>query len=437
MRLKIATLLWVAAVARAQETPPAPVDVKKLVERLDQLEKQNESMLSEIRELRAELAAAKPAERLDVQEARTDELAQSKVEASQRMPVAITGMLLFNAFTNGRYGGAFQDPILATLNAVQRPSGASFRQTVLGLTFHGPDLPGGGKSSGSFYMDFFAGSGLASNNLFHIRLATIDLAWKGTTLTVGQDKPIVAPREPTTLAQVGFAPLSSAGNLWNWQPQARIEQRFHFSEDSGVRAQAGVFETAEVYPGSSAQTFASTLERSRPAYQARVEYFRGKDNRRFEIAPGFSFSQSHVAGTSTASRIFTLDGLVRPASFVQFDGAFFHGRNATGLGALRQPFTVLATGVVLPVNVNGGWAQMSLFPTQRLSFHFYGGGEFDSGPGLPGGAISRNVAYAGNLIYKLAPNVLAALELSQNRTHYLSIGNRLNNHYDLAIAYLF
>jgi hypothetical protein len=40
-------------------------------------------------------------------------------------------------------------------------------------------------------------------------------------------------------------------------------------------------------------------------------------------------------------------------------------------------------------------------------------------------------------MYKLAPNVLAALELAQVRTQYLGSLFRLNNHYDLALAYMF
>lgn len=430
MGIKLATALWCGAAALLAQSPPP--DVQKLVDRLDRLEKQNEEMQAEIRALRQELA-----ERTQVEQARSADLAQTKVETSQKMPVSLTGMLLFNAFANGKYGGTFEDPIIASLNPAQRSSGATLRQTVLGLKFNGPDLPGGGKASGSFYMDFFSGSNAPSNNLFHIRLATIELAWKNTSFVVGQDKPIVSPREPTTLAQVGFAPLTAAGNLWNWNPQARVEQRFHFTENTGIRAQAGVFESTDSYPGTSAQAFAGTLERQRPAYQARVEFFTGSEDRRFEIAPGYSISQSHVAGTTAASRIFTLDGLVKPLRWIQFDGAYFRGRNAAGLGALRQPFTVTASGSVLPVNASGGWAQMSIFATQRLSLHFYGGGEFDRGPLLPGLSTSRNVAYAGNAIYKLAPNVFAALELSQNRTTYTGAGNRLNNHYDLAIAYLF
>jgi hypothetical protein len=441
---------WVIAffgplTAFAQAAP----DLQKVLDRLDQLEKQNQELLTEIHELRKELTTSAPApplvtpsERLDVQEARTAELAQSKVETSQRMPVSLTGMLLFNAFQNGKSGGGLQDPVSASLTPSAAASGATFRQTVLGLKFNGPDLPGGGKASGSFYMDFWGGTSAAGNNLFRIRLATLDLAWKNTTITVGQDKPIMSPREPVSLAQVGLAPLSGAGNLWLWQPQARIEQRISFAEDSGLRVQAGVYQTSESYPASAPAAFANSLEHARPAYQGRFDLYRGSENHRFEIAPGFSVSQTHVAGATIDSRLATLDWLARPISLIEFSGAFFHGQDSQGLGSLRQGFVILSSpsgqpGPVQPVQVNGGWAQIALFPTQRLSFHFYGGEEHDQNAALPANSISRNLTWAGNLIYKLAPNVLAALEMSQNRTDYITSGQRLNNHYDLALAYLF
>src|SRR5207245_11805866 len=91
----------------------------------DKLEKQNEALTAEIQALRKELAEASSsaggpakatlAERMDVQESRTAELAQAKIETSQRVPVSLTGMVLFNAFRNGRYGGILQDPVTASL----------------------------------------------------------------------------------------------------------------------------------------------------------------------------------------------------------------------------------------------------------------------------------------------------------------------------------
>jgi len=69
--------------------------------------------------------------------------------------------------------------------------------------------------------------------------------------------------------------------------------------------------------------------------------------------------------------------------------------------------------------------------------HVYGGAEADRASDLAANSIRRNLVYAGNIVYKLAPNVLAAFEASQTRTDYLAAALRLNNHYDLALAYLF
>lgn len=438
MKTRFLPVLLIPASLLGQSAP----DMQKILDRLDQLEKQNRELLTEIQELRTELKPAAPpapdvTERLDVQEARTAELAQTKVDASQKFPVSLTGMLLFNAFENGKYGGGSEYPVSAALTPSAADSSATFRQTILGLKFNGPDLPGDGKASGTLYMDFWGGTSSAGNNLFRVRTATVDLTWGDTTVSVGQDKPIVAPREPVTLAQVGLAPLSSAGNLWLWQPQVAIGQRVNFGEDSGVQALAGVYETSESYPINGAAAFTNSLEKARPAYEGRLNFFKGSEKRRVEIAPGVSLSTSHVAGTSVASHLATVDWLARPVAAVEFTGAFFHGEDAAGLGALRQGFTVLNNGSVLPVHTNGGWAQIALIATPRLSFHLYGGEESDQSAGFLAGNISRNLTYAGNLMYKLAPNIVAALEIAQNRTDYVVSGQRLNNHYDLALGYMF
>src|SRR5580704_11217632 len=190
-------------------------DIQRVMDRLDRLEKQNQELLTEIQELRQQLkpgqnaappaeaavsstASAQPtlAERLDVQESRIEELAQTKVGTTQRFPVWLTGTVLFNAFHNSGLGGASEFPLTAQLTDSPASTGATFRQTIIGLRFNGPDLPGSGKSSGSAIFDLWGGTAAAGNNLFRIRTATIDLKWKNTTISAGQDKPIVSPREP-------------------------------------------------------------------------------------------------------------------------------------------------------------------------------------------------------------------------------------------------
>ena len=99
----------------------------------------------------------------------------------------------------------------------------------------------------------------------------------------------------------------------------------------------------------------------------------------------------------------------------------------------------------MPVHSQGGWAQLKLIATDRLSFHLLAGRQDDRGSDLraglgaggAGGGIGANQAYGANFFYKLAPNVIMSFETLQTRTTYLLLGNRLLNHYDLAFAYLF
>ncbi|WP_180540211.1 hypothetical protein [Nevskia soli] len=444
---KVGVILFLAITLSASASAQTDPSLNNLITRLDQVEAENRKLVDEIRALREELANyagatpdAQPVqqqeERLAVQESRTAELAQTKVEASQKMPISLTGMLLFNAFTNGRNAGGQEDPLTAgyTGSAV---SGASVQQTILGLKFDGPSLPGDGKASGSIYMDFFQDSAYGYNSAFHIRTAKVDLTWGDTTVTVGRDKPIISPRDPDSLAQVGVPPLSASGNLWDWQPQARIEHRFRFDEDNfGVIAQAGVYETAEG-DASNPPSVLYGLEQARPGYETRVELYKQWGKRRIEIAPGYHASDTHVLDTTVPSRIWSLDWLVRPIQEVEITGAAFDGRNTAPLGSLGQGFTLLPSGAIADVRAVGGWTQVAFFPTSRLSFHLYGGEENDRAADLLTGGIARNVTYAGNVMYRLAPNIISAFELSQTRTTYLSQGTRLNNHYDLALGYLF
>jgi hypothetical protein len=437
MLTKLLGLCLLALATPSHAAPQTGPDMQAIVERLDKLEAENQKLLTEIQELRSELKAAPPVdERLAVQESHTADLDQSKVGASQRFPISLTGMVLFNAFENGRNGGGAQYPETASLSPSASADGATIRQTILGFKFSGPDLPGGGKADGSLYMDFFGGTAVPGGSLLRVRTAAINLTWKNTTFTVGQDKPIISPRDPTSFAQVGVSPLTDAGNLWDWNPQVRVEQRFAFGENTGLNAWFGVYETTETYSSALPSAYYVNLERSRPAYQGRFELFRGNDHRRIEIAPGFSVGATHLNGQSVQSRIASLDWLFRPFPLLEFSGEAFNGQDVAGLGALPG-FTILPSGTVIPVYSHGEWGQIALFPAPRLSVHFYSGEQYNRPSDIAPSGIHRNFAYAGNIMYKLAPNVVAAFEAAQTRTQYLNSLMRLYNHYDLALAYLF
>jgi hypothetical protein len=423
-------------------------EVKEILDRLSRLEEENRALASEVHALREQLTAGQPApaipaqpagppanERLDVVEQRVNEQAQTKVEASQRLPIKLTGTLLFNAYLNGRYSDGQQYPTAA--QTVEGPSGtgAGFRQTVIGLQFDGPTWAGA-KIGGTMFVDFFGGTSSSLNHLVRLRTATMDLQWKNTTLSFGQDKPIISPREPNSLAQVGVSPLTGAGNLWLWQPQVRLEQRISFGDSAGLKAQVGMFETAETSSTVPAE-YLTTQAPARPGYEGRFEFWKDfGSGRRIEIAPGFHFSSSHVAGTSVPSEIYSVDWLIAPLSKLQFSGMFFTGKNVAGLGSLRQGYSFFGENIV-PIHALGGWAQVSVPITPRITFNIYSGEEADRARDLTSGAIGRNLQTAANLFYRFAPNVVGSFEASQTRTTYIWIGNRLNNHYDLALAYLF
>ena len=81
--------------------------------------------------------------------------------------------------------------------------------------------------------------------------------------------------------------------------------------------------------------------------------------------------------------------------------------------------------------------QLSYAATPRLTFNIYGGQHDDRNSDLRANAIGKNFAYAGNALYRIAPNVILGFETMQVRTNYIGAGRRLNNHYDLALAYQF
>ena len=421
-------------------------DVQQILDRLDRLERENRNLADEVHALRSELAVSRaPAgaqeapveERVAVVERRTEDLSQSKVEAGQRLPVTLTGMVLFNAFLNSRASGGFQAPLAASLADSVTRGGASLSQSIIGLRFHGPRVLGGGQVRGSVDLDLWGGTSSSLNHLVRMRGATLHVDWKNSSVIVGQDKPIIAPRDPDSLSQVAFSPLTGAGNLWLWQPQARFEQRFALGENAGVRAQAGVYQISEPL-ASAGPDYQATLSTARPALEGRFELWRKvASSARMEIAPGFHVSQTHVAGLSLPSRLVTIDWMIQPVAKFQFTGTFFHGRNAAGVGGLRQGFTSLGGNRFTTVPTMGGWAELSYSATRRFTVNAFGGQESNQAASLLNGQIARNFSYAGNVQYRLGTNVLLGLEANQARTAYVGGTLRLVNHYDLALAYLF
>ncbi len=445
----LASVVCGATLLRAQSTP----EIREILNRLQTLESDNRALKDEVKSLREQLAATRSTtpdavqDEMAVQKSRVEEMAQSKVESSQKLPIRITGMALFNTYVNGAFNANTENATIASLTRSDATGGGSLRQSVIGLQFESPQTVFGGKVTGSVFTDFFGGSAASLNHLIRLRTATVSLDWDRTSIAFGQDKPIIAPRDPNSYAQVGLSPLTDAGNLWLWQPQIRVEHRLKFGSSAGLIAQAGVFQTRELGFESTGYNFyvpapsGTTLppEHAQPGVEGRFELWKKwGENRRIEIAPGFHENPSSVGASDVSSKLFSIDWLIKPAKYFEFTGFFYNGQNVAPLGALPQGFTPAYYGNRYnAVHSTGGWAQVRIPVTERLAFDIFGGRQDDRNRDLLRGYIGLNQAYYANVMYRLAPNVMLSLEGGQVRTTFLGTGNRLNNHYDLAVAYLF
>jgi hypothetical protein len=295
----------------------------------------------------------------------------------------------------------------------------------------------GGKVRGALALDLYGGSGQALDQLLRFRTGSVSIDWKSRTLMAGVDKPILAPREPNSLAQVAYSPLTGAGNLWLWMPQVRLQQDLQLGERSRVRAQIGVVEIHDTY-NSNVSGYTPEVEGSRPGLQGRFEFRTGTE-RRLEVAPGFHTSSSHVGGFSIPSRLFSLDWLAQPWRALDFTGAFFAGQNVSplGTGGAGGGLASLRAGYLSAVHSRGGWGQVTYRATPRLSLNLFSGQQDNRNRDLESGQVGKNLAYGANFFYRMAPNVVVSLEISQVRTQRMAAGAVLNNHYDLALAYLF
>lgn len=431
---------WLAA----QSSP----EIAKILERLERLERENRDLAEEVRTLRAELglrpAAAAEVEpvpaalpdRVDIVERRVEEQAQTKVEAAQKFPIRITGMALFNAFTNSRDNNDQDYPGIAAPTGSRR-AGGTFRQSVIGLDFRGPETVGGGRIGGSLFVDLFGGAGTSLNEMMRLRTASVQVEWKTRSVMVGLEKPIFNPRDPSSLARVGVSPLTGAGNLWLWLNQVRFQQDVRWSPNGGLRGQIGIVQTREVAAFDNGST--TELERLRPGLEGRLEWFQGFSNeRRFEIASGFHTSTTHIGGFSVPSRVFSVDWLFAPLRTLEFTGVFFKGENLAhfGTGGSRQGFAYSGSSA-RTIHSYGGWGQITVKPADRVALHFFTGQMDDRNRDLRPGALGKNLVWGGNFYYYLAPNVIASFEATQTRSRYIGTSLLHNNHYDLALAYLF
>ena len=390
-------------------------------------------------------------EKVDIHEAQIKEQAQTKVESDSKTRVKIFGTILANTYLNTRDSSLNDVPLSApnsTSTIRKNNVGASLRQSRFGILLNGPRL---GKSLGEAQVsaeaefDFWGGDTSDVLGSLRIMTASARLDWERTSLIVGQRGPMISPRNPTSLAAVWFAPLTGAGNLWQWRPQLQVEHRIKSSNNSEFQLQGGL-----IMPFG--ETLQGNVIEGGFGYESRLGFHRAlASDQKIELGfGGYVQKRPFSLGRSVNSYAVTGDWAIPLGSKFDLSGeAYFGQANNLGepagipnereyafTGLLSNPATRLRG-----VRSVGGWSQIAYHARHDLDFNFaYGQDDprnSDIRFGLTNGNTRfKNQAAFGNFIWQLRHNFLVSLEYRKLWTDYSS-GRQAAGHFNLAFGYTF
>jgi hypothetical protein len=365
----------------------------------------------------------------DTMQAEIKQHEQIKVETTSKYPLRVSGLALFNGFSNVGVVNDVELPTFAlprVAGASHGSTGATLRQTLLGLEATGPRI-GGARSSAAISLDFFGG--VASNSYGYsssagtvrMRQAQLSLTWDKTTVQGGYEVPLITPLSPTSYATVAQPGLSGSGNLWTWSPELRVEQRIPLSDGSRLSLEGGLVDPQS--PGYTADQLDSPVEASRqPGYEGRVSYHAHDDpasgvSHPFVLGIGaYSAHQFYNSTTHVHSWAVTADWQIPLSRWFEITGEAYRGRALGGFGGGEYKDILMGTDLVtgLPRSVGvdtvGGWSQLKLRLSQTIEANASFGLDNVFSSNFEGLDLSkstyplqlnaRNSSVVGNIIYR-------------------------------------
>ena len=456
-----------ASACLAQSAPDQHVEeiehrLNDLTEALGQTQRMLDKSVAEVKQLQSQLdamraqAAAASAphkeeievlrEQQDAMQAEIKQHEQTKVETVSKYPLKVSGLVLFNAFSNAGVVDDAQLPTIAlprVAGGSHGSSGATLRQTLITLDATGPRI-GGARSSAELSVDFFGG--LTSNEygynssagVVRMRQSFVNLDWYRTSAQAGYTVPLISPLSPTSYATVAQPGLAGSGNLWTWSPQIKVEQRFDISDQHAITLEGGLIDPQS--PGYTAVQLDSPVEASRhPGYEGRLSY---RGAWRIGIG-GYSASQFYPATPQIHSWAATGDWQIPITKWFELTGEAYRGRSLGGFGGGTYKDILTGMDAVsgltrsTGVDTAGGWSQLKfrLNPTFEANGSFGLDDAFGSNfEGLvfradtnPLALNTRNQTLVGNLIYRPKTYLILSPEYRHIQTwQYSGPGNVAN-----------
>ena len=374
--------------------------------------------------------------RLDALEQKIGDATENGVHARSGTRMELTGRVVMQAFGNTRRVNNVDNPQFVRPDSAgaSRGGSMSMRQSLLAFRVTSPNVAGAqfnGDLSTDFYGGQFPSVGGRTFPVIRLRVAKAVLRWSRSELMVGQEVPLIAQLNPTSLAASGTPLFATAGNLWLWLPQARLTL-------GGMRPGTAALQFAVLAPTSgdpvaSFDTDLDAAERSqRPFSQVRVRY-------RWEMSekPGEIGCGAHVgwvSGITVRSEAVACD-LVAPFSIAELRAEAYSGQALKGLGGggIGQSLTTTGTAVV---DV-GGWAQLNIAPSPIWGFGVGCGADDPDDLDLAASARLRNVSCAAHFITHPSGPLVLGLEMRRIVTSYSGGRRFANDHLNLAFGFEF
>lgn len=355
---------------------------------------------------------------------------QTKVESTSKYPIRLTGLILFNGYSNIGVPDNTDMPAFAireTPSSGNGNLGAGLRQTILGIEGNGPSIAGA-RTSANISVDFFSNVSYTSYGtsagVVRMRAGSIDLDWANDSVQAGLVTPLISPLSPTSFATVAEPSMAGAGNLWTWAPQVRYTHRIGLRNGRRLQAEFGLWDSPSA--GYNANQFFRTSSpgefAKKPAYETRFSYSAAGDHG-LQIGVGGYYSRQAYPGYQGYLGTETLDSWASTADWqiplgrhFELSGEGYRGRAIGGLGGGVYKDVVTGTNPrtgandLHGLNAIGGWTQWKTRFTPSLETNFSIGQDngfardFHAVVLSPTGSATqlraRNKMVVGNLIFR-------------------------------------
>ncbi len=401
-------------------------------------------------------------ERQTMQETQIATQEQTKIESESKYPVKLSGLILMNGFVNTGMVDSAPTPALAIGGPGN--TGASVRQTILGLDARGPHLFGA-RSHGDLRIDFDASVPAANGyaggygiDLVRLRTAHAALEWNATQAFFALDRPIISPNSPDSLTALAEPAMAWSGNLWNWNPQFGVTHDFLLSSAPRLRTQIALIDVADAPTTHSAATTSGVLlspttaeASSWPGVETRIALLGTGGDKHGEIGVGGFYAPHRSAGgTRFDSWAGTLDFRLPLTARMQLSGGFYRGLGLGGLGGgAYKDYVYRSNGLesyFLTLDDVGGWGQWKQRAGERLEFNeAFGMDDVPAGQLRPFSApsysvyqnLARNRTFTGNVIYSPSAYLLFSLEYRRIESSLVSAPTNASDVIGVAAGYKF